>query len=166
MLTVRCRACRKIASLKHFFTGCEYALRSYTWRHNEAEKIYCETVNKSLNSITNRAIHFVKGNISKLSRKNKHRSSLLDGCTDWHVATDLEHHFVFPTEISLITQRPDIVIWSVKAKSFRYWVNGLFWRKYQLAQQHKLEKYGNLQEQCVRNGWITTRISYRGWIVI
>ena len=86
----RCRACGKTVRLKHILTGCEYALRSYRWRHDEvleifagAAKICFETVNKVLNNITNRAIHFVKdGNISELSRKNKHRSSLLDGCTD------------------------------------------------------------------------------------
>ena len=88
------------------------------WRHNkvleifdEAAKICCETANKALKNITNRAIHFVKeGNILKLLCKNKHRPSLLDGCMDWHIATDLEHHFVFPTEIALTTQCPDIVI--------------------------------------------------------
>ena len=135
----RCRACEKTASLKHILTGCKYDLRSYMWRHNEvleifaeAVKICCETANKALKNITNRAIHFIKeGNILKLLHKNKHRSSLLGGCTDWHVATNLEHYFVFPTEIALMTQRPDIVIWSVKLKKcFCYWVNGPFWRKF------------------------------------
>ena len=122
----QCSVCGKTASFKHILTGCEYALRSYTWTHNEvleifaeAAKIWCETANKALNNITNRAIHFIKeGNILKLSHKNKHKSSLLDGCTDWHVATDLEHHFIFPTEIPLMTQHPDIVIWSVELKNF------------------------------------------------
>ena len=84
-----CRAGWKTASLKHILTGCEYALKSYTWRHKvfeiftEAAKICCETVNKALKNITNRAIHSDKeGNISKLSRKNKHRPSFLDGCMD------------------------------------------------------------------------------------
>ena len=36
----RCRACGKTASLKHILTGCEYALRSYTWRHNEVLEIF------------------------------------------------------------------------------------------------------------------------------
>ena len=44
------------------------------------------------------------------------KPSLFEGCTDWHVATDLKHNFIFPTEIALTTKRPDIVIWSVKAK--------------------------------------------------
>ena len=64
-----------------------------------------------------RVIHFVKeGNILEILCKNKHRSSLLDGCTDWHVTTDSEHYFVFPIEIALMTQHPDIVIWSIKLK--------------------------------------------------
>ena len=110
----------------NILTGCEYALRSYTRRHNEvrgniaeASKICCETANKALNFINNRAIQFLEeGNILKLTRENMRKPSLLEGCTDWHVATDLKHNFIFPTDIALTTQRPDIVIWSVKAKKF------------------------------------------------
>ena len=119
-----CRVCEKTASFKHILTECEHALRSYTRRHNkvleifaEAAKICCEIANKSLNNITNTAIHFIKeGNILKISCENKHRSSLLDGYTDWHIATDLEHCFVFPTVIVFMTQHPDMVIWSIKLK--------------------------------------------------
>ena len=76
----------------------------------EAVKICCEIAYKVPNNITNRGIPFVKErNISKISRKNKHRTSLLDGCTDWHVETDLEYYFIFPTEIALMTQHPDLV---------------------------------------------------------
>ena len=118
-----CRACRKTANRKHILTGCEYALRSYTWRHNEileifteASKICCEIANKALNIINNRAIQFIKeGNVLKIPRENMHKPSLLEGCTDWHVATDLKYNFIFPTEI-VLTKHPDIVIWSVKAK--------------------------------------------------
>ena len=138
----RCRACGKTTSLKHILTGCEYALRSYTWRHNEilenfseVSKTCCESANKALSIINNRAIQFVEeGNISKITRENMRKPSLLEGCTDWHVATDLKHNFIFPTEIALTTKRPDIVIWSVTAKkSFRHWVNGPLWRKFRLG---------------------------------
>ena len=92
----RCRACGKTASLKYILTGCEYALRSFTWRHNEVLEIFsevsktcCETANKAQNIIKNRAIHFVKeGNISKLARKIMRKPSLLEGCMDWYVVTD------------------------------------------------------------------------------
>ena len=74
---------------------------------------------RALNIINNRAIQFVKeGNISKTACENMRKPSLLEGCTDWHVGTDLKHNFLLPTEIALTTKRPDIVIWSVKAKEF------------------------------------------------
>ena len=117
----RCRACGKTASHKHILIGCEYALRNYTWRHNEVLEIFsevsetcCETANKALNIINNRAIQFVKeGNILKIACENMHKPSSLENCTDWHIATDLKHNFIFPTEIALTTKRPDMVIWSV-----------------------------------------------------
>ena len=119
------------------------------WRHNEvleifaeAAKIYCETANKALNNITSQVIHFVKvGNISKLLCKNKHRSLLLDGCMDWRIATDLEHHFIFPTEIALMIQCPDIVILSVKLKKvFFIELTAHFEENFDWAHLHKLEK--------------------------
>ena len=114
----RCRAYGKTDHLNLFS-------RSYTWRHKEvlviileAAKTCCKTANKELNNIINKVIHFIKeGNISKLLRENKCSSLLLDGCTDWHIATNSEHHFVFQTKISLTTQLPDIIIWSVKLKN-------------------------------------------------
>ena len=48
-----CQAYGKIANLKHVLTGCQYSLRSYTWKHNEilgiiAEiaKMCCEIANE------------------------------------------------------------------------------------------------------------------------
>ena len=92
-----CKACGKIANLKHVLTGCQYSLRSYTWRHNEilgiiAEiaKICCETVNEI--SCIKTSIQFVKeGNVSKTPhRNNRHKPTLLDGCTDWRVIADVD----------------------------------------------------------------------------
>ena len=162
----------------NILTGCEYALRSYTWRHNEvleifaeASKICCETDNKALNIINNRAIQFIKEeNISKLARKNMHKPSLLEGCTDWHVATDLKHNFIFPTEIALTTKCPDIVIWSIKAKKvFIIELMVPFEENFDWAHQCKWEKYEDLREQCVRNRWITNvfpiEVGCRGFFV-
>ena len=39
-----CKACGKIANLKHILTGCQYSLRSYTWRHNEMLGIIAEII--------------------------------------------------------------------------------------------------------------------------
>ena len=121
-----CRACGKTASLKHILTGCGYALRSYTWRHkdvleifSEVSKAYCEIANKALNIINNSVIQFVKeGNILKIACENMCKPSLLEGCTNWHVATDLKHNAISVGNMKLTTKRPNIVIWSVKAKKF------------------------------------------------
>ena len=80
------------------------------------------------------------------------------------------YNFIFPTEIALTTKLPDIVIWPDKAKSFLYCVNGLVPSEeiFDWAHQRKLEKYKNLREQCVRNGWIRNvfviKVGCRGFI--
>ena len=165
-----CRASGKTASLKHILTGCEYALRSYTWRHNEVQEIFsevskicCETANKALNVINSSAIQFLKeGNISKIARENMHKPPLLEGCTDWHVATDLKHNFIFPTEIALTTKRPDIVIWSVKAKKvFVIELTVPYEENFDCAHLHKLGKYEDLREKMYQK-WLDSKcISYR-----
>ena len=173
----RCRECGKTASLKHILTECQYALRSYTWRHNEVLEIFsevsktcCETANKALNIINKRAIQFVKeGNISKIACENMRKPSLLEGCMDWHIVTDLKHNFIFPTEIVLMTKSPHIVVCSIKAK--KVFVNELtvpYEENFNWAHQRKLEKYEDLWEQCVRNGWIMNvfpiKVGCRGFI--
>ena len=98
------------------------------------------------------------------------KPSLLEGCTDWHVATDLKHNFLFPTEIALTAKRPDIVIWSVKAKKvFVIELTVPYEENFDWAHQRKLEKYEDLREQCVRKGWITNvfpiEVGCRGFVV-
>ena len=96
-----CKAREKIANLKHVLTECQYSLRSYTWRHNEILGIIAE----------------IEGNVSKTPhRNNRHKLTLLDGCTDWCVIADVDRQLAFPTEIKSTRQRPDLVIWLVNSK--------------------------------------------------
>ena len=93
-----------------------------------------------------------------------HKPSLLEGLMDWHIATDLKHNFIFPTE-----KRPDIVIWCHKTKKvFVIELMVPYEENFDWAHQRKLEKYEDLQEQCVRNGWITNefpiKVGCRGFI--
>ena len=115
-----CKACGKIANLKHVLTGCQYSIRSYTWRHNEILGIIAEIAKmcwETANGIpcikTN--IQFVKeGSVSKTPHKNnRHKPTLLDCCTDWRVIADVDRQLAFPMEITSTRQRPDLVIWSV-----------------------------------------------------
>ena len=81
------------------------------------------------------------------------KQSLLEVCTDWHVATDLKHNFIFPTEIVLTTKRPDIKE-KIEKKVFVIELTVPFEENFGWAHQRKLEKYEDLREQCVINGWI------------
>ena len=59
-----------------------------------------------------------------------------------------------------MTKRQDIVIWSIKAKKVSFIeLTVPFEENFNGAHQHELEKYEDLWEQCVRNGWITNVIS-------
>ena len=128
----------------------------------------CETANKI--SCIRRSIQFIKeGNVSKIPHRNRYNPTLLDGCTDWRVMGDKDRQLAFPTEITSTRQRPDLVIWSVNSKkiiiaelTITFEVN-INW-----VHQRKLEKYENLREQCVKNGWSTDifplEIGCRGFI--
>ena len=65
-------------------------------RHNEilgiiAEiaKMCCETANE---------IPCIKTNIQFVKEGNRHKPTLLDGCTDWRVIADVDRQLAFPTE--------------------------------------------------------------------
>ena len=118
-------------------------------------------------TVWNRTVYMF---ILKIACENMRKPSLLEGCMDWHVATDLKHNFIFPTEIALTTKRPDIVIWSVKAKKvFIIELTVPYEENFNWAHQRKLEKYEDLREQCVRNDWIMNvfpiKVGCRGFIV-
>ena len=76
----------------------------------------CETANEIPSIKTN--IQFVKeGKFLKTPhRNNRHKPTLLDGCTYWGVIADVDRQLAFPTEITSTRQRPDLVIWSVNSK--------------------------------------------------
>ena len=125
------------------------------WRRNEilgiiAEiaKMCCETANKI--SCIKTSTQFVRErNVSKTPHRNRHKPTLLDGCTDWRVIADIDRQLTFSTEITSTCHRPDLVIWSVNSKKviiaeLTIWVH-----------QWKLEKYEDLCEQCIKNGWST-----------
>ena len=146
-----CKACGKIANLKHILTECQYSLRSYMRRHNEIleiiveiAKMCCENANKI--SCIKTSIQFIEeGNVSKTPHRNRHKPTLLDSCTNWRIIADVDRQLTFPTEITSTRQHPDIVIWSVNSKkviiaelTIPFKVN-IDW-----AHQHKLEKYKEL----------------------
>ena len=92
----------------------------------------------------------------KTPHKNRHKPTLLDGCTDWPVITDIDWQLTFLTEITATCQHPDLIIWSINSKkvitaeltiTFRFNIDWTY--------QCYLEMYEDLREQCIKNGWST-----------
>ena len=81
----------------------------------EIAKMCCETANK-IWCIKTRIQLIYEGHISKTPHRNRHKTTLLDSCTDWRVIADIDRQLAFPIEITLIHQHPDLVIWSVKSR--------------------------------------------------
>ena len=74
-----------------------------------------ETANKI--SCIKTSIRFIKeGNVSKTPHKNRHKPTLLNGCTNCRVIADVDRQLAFITEITSTRQCPDLVIWSVNSK--------------------------------------------------
>lgn len=48
-----------------------------------------------------------------LSRNRRRMFETFDGAVEWRITSNFERRIVFPIEIALIDQRPDIIIWSV-----------------------------------------------------
>ena len=117
------------------------------------------------------SIQFVKeGNVSKTpQRNNRHKPTLLDSCTDWHVIADVDPQLAFPTKITLSRQRPDLVIWSVNSKKVIIAELTIpFEANIDWVHQRKLEKYEDLHEQCIKNDCSTDlfplEIGFQGFI--
>ena len=127
-----------------------------------------ETANKI--SCIKTSIQFIKeGNVSKTPhRNNRHKPTLLDGCTDWRIITDVDRQLAFPTEITSTRQRPDLIIWSVNSKKVIAELTIPFQANIDWEHQRKLEKNEDLRELCTKNGWSTDifplKIGCRGFI--
>ena len=86
---------------------------------------------------------FIKeGNVSKTPHGNRHKPTLLDGCTDWRIPAGVDWQLAFPKNITSIRQSPDLVIWSVHLKKVIIAELTIpFEANIDSAHQRKLEKY-------------------------
>ena len=88
---------------------------------------------------------------------------------DCRVIADVDRQLAFPTEITSTCEHPNLVIWSVHSKKVILAKLTIpFEANIDWAHQSKLEKYEDLREQCVKNGWSTDifplEIGCRGFI--
>lgn len=120
----------KQCTLHHIIAACKHSLRSkrFTWRHDSI-LAHLQKVLGSVIQMANDAKDEVfripplsatftpAGGTSTRTTAPRKRSSLLDGVHDWKILVDFDKcPIVFPPEIYATNERPDIIIWSLKAK--------------------------------------------------
>ena len=124
-----CPLCnKKQCTLHHILSNCDASLKSkrYTWRHDSVlssiEPVlrgHIEKWNKSASvaSIPHISRSFVPaGHVEQKTAPVSGERTALEGAHDWNLLVDYDHlPIVFPPEITATPQRPDVVIWSVKA---------------------------------------------------
>lgn len=125
-----CSLCgAELCSLHHIIANCDYALDQgrYTWRHDSV-LLYLQKIlslllahNATSASVPHCAPHipFVKQGESRKRRPkvSGNSASVLQGTNDWKLLVDFTaNKIVFPPEIYVTTERPDICIFSRSRK--------------------------------------------------
>ncbi|KAF7648493.1 hypothetical protein LDENG_00156240 [Lucifuga dentata] len=155
----------KNPSLQHILTGCKSALTWYRWCHDRVLRKLAEVLeacrleaNKTgLSSIQSR-IHFIRQGAESLNIAQKEWSVLTPGC-EWNMRVDLDHQLKFPHEIATTVLWPDIVLWSIPARTVILaeltvpWEEGM-----EAAFERKKEKYSELSAECMEAEWKASTI--------
>ena len=179
-----CQLCGRPASLRHILNACPSALHQgrYTWRHDSVLRIMKRHFfsfwqsTSTQNAITQRAnlssqpyIRFVPaGSVPRRPDRyqthssnlhNRHPMSsskaLLLNANDWEFLFDLgDSQLVFPPEIAVTTQRPDIVIFSRSKKAvLLIELTVPLEDRVTAGHTRKENRYAALVQQCSENGW-------------
>ena len=133
----------------------------YTWRHNKVLQCILTAVEKRVNSQnTSRptkvinTIPFVRSGEKPKKTTRGSRTTVLGQSTDWEVRCDLKTQLVFPVEVAITNQRPDMVVWSREGKKVVLIELTCPWEENaEEAHERKLLKYEDLKATGESNGW-------------
>ena len=161
----KCKLCNENASLRHILSSCRVALQQgrYTYRHNKVLKelaYWIEARRIEANRKTARKagrIQFIKSGEKAKVKPHTAANSFLDGGKDWLMRVDLQNQLKFPEEIAVTAQRPDLIIYSQKAK--RIGIIELTVpdeERIEVSSELKRSKYSDLADQCRENGYTAT----------
>ncbi len=141
-------------------TGCKSALIWYRWRHDRVLQRLAEVVeacrleaNKTSSSSIQPRVHFVRQGAEARNITQQEWSVLTPGC-EWSMKVDLDQQLKFPHEVATTSLRPDIVLWSISARTVIMaeltvpWEEGM-----EAAFERKKEKYSELSAACTEAGW-------------
>ena len=159
--TPNCKLCEKPANLFHILSYCPKALTDgrYTWRHNRVLEVIAHhialAIKHSKSSKRQHKTMFI--NFLKEGQRNRNtETGVLTLTDDWELLVDLKPQRVFPPEITSTSSRPDIVIWSKKAKTVILIELTVPWEEnMEAAHERKMLKYQDLTAECREKGWKT-----------
>ncbi len=127
------------------------------WRLDQVRKSIAEAISKGISrhtQATAKAIHFIREG-QKPEKASKNCSvGLLSTARDWAMTVDLERQLKIPTHITQSKLRPDIILVSEAAEQLILLELTVPWEeRMEEAQERKREKYQELVDDCLRNGW-------------
>jgi hypothetical protein len=166
----KCTLCRKPGFVSHILSGCKTSLYTgrYNWRHDSilytmlpALETHIGTQNTTKISsqiVSHITVSFVpapKKPTADNTPKQSNRHHLLSQANDWKLLVDLHHlPIIFPTEICVTDQRPDIVIWSTNTKTvILLELTSPSEEAMESANIRKNARYTSLSDLIVLSGW-------------
>ncbi|KAJ8344224.1 hypothetical protein SKAU_G00315530 [Synaphobranchus kaupii] len=158
-------------------TSCKTALSQgrYRWRHDQVLRKLAEVLegrrqeSRGCPPPLEHHIHFVREGGGRRSTKPRETPRLFSNDQEWNMRVDLGRQLQFPGEITTMSLRPDIVVWSTKAKTVLLIELTVPWEKgIEAAFERKKTKYSELAAECREAGWKTTiypvEIGCRGFV--
>ncbi|KAJ8381264.1 hypothetical protein SKAU_G00020420 [Synaphobranchus kaupii] len=105
--------------------SCKTALSQgrYRWRHDQVLRKLAEVLegrrqeSRGCPPPLEHHIHFVREGGGRRSTKPRETPRLFSSDQEWNMRVDLGRQLQFPGEITTTSIRPDIVVWSTKAKA-------------------------------------------------
>lgn len=169
-------------TLHHILSNCSFALeqKRYTWRHDSilslisnCLKSHVQKRNQNQQELRQKLIQFVKAGCQPTKVQKQIQTDLLSIANDWKLLVDLPgENFIFPPEIFATAERPDVVIWSLKAKRvILIELTCPAEEGIEAAQVRKQARYMELMESIRNNTpWnpslLTVEVGARGFIAI
>ncbi|RXN06597.1 hypothetical protein ROHU_032706 [Labeo rohita] len=148
----------------NILSGCKIALSQgrYRWRHDQVLRKLAEVLeecrqdSKQLPSAEDPTIFVSEGGVRRSTRPRE-IARLFSPNQEWNMRVDLDRQLRFPTEITITSLRPDIVVWSTKARSVHLIeLTVPLEEGIEAAFERKKAKYSELAVECREAGWKTT----------
>ena len=119
-----CPLCGRLATLRHILSTCSVALHQgrYTWRHDSTS--FWKRVEREPSQVNAPFIRLVKEGGPRLPYQRRNTRPLLSDdvlrcARDWQFLFDVGTGYsIFPIDIAVTRQRPDIVIFSESHRVF------------------------------------------------